>query len=106
MLQVGRSLIRDPLRRKIFFFLIYLILPAALVPGVYSASNRNEYLTNSVALVLERTIPTEQLPLVGEVSANVCGYRDVVWSVRRIPYGRNLGFLDRTSLEYSHKLLH
>jgi hypothetical protein len=22
---------------------IYLILPAALVPGVYSASNRNEY---------------------------------------------------------------
>jgi hypothetical protein len=27
----------------IFFFLIYLILPAALGPGVYSASNRNEY---------------------------------------------------------------
>jgi hypothetical protein len=25
------------------FFLIYLILPAALGPGVYSASNRNEY---------------------------------------------------------------
>jgi hypothetical protein len=25
---------------------------------------------NSVALVLKRTIPTEQLPLVGEVSAN------------------------------------
>jgi hypothetical protein len=25
------------------FFLIYLILPAALDPGVYSASNRNEY---------------------------------------------------------------
>jgi hypothetical protein len=25
------------------FFLIYLILPAALTPGVYSASNRNEY---------------------------------------------------------------
>jgi hypothetical protein len=24
-------------------FKIYLILPAALVPGVYSASNRNEY---------------------------------------------------------------
>jgi hypothetical protein len=24
-------------------FLIYLILPAALGPGVYSASNRNEY---------------------------------------------------------------
>jgi hypothetical protein len=26
-----------------FFFSIYLILPAALGPGVYSASNRNEY---------------------------------------------------------------
>jgi hypothetical protein len=25
------------------FFLIYLILPAALGPGVYSASNKNEY---------------------------------------------------------------
>jgi hypothetical protein len=25
------------------FFLIYLILPAALGPGVYSTSNRNEY---------------------------------------------------------------
>jgi hypothetical protein len=29
-------------------------------------------LTNSVALVRERTIPTERPPLVGEVSANVC----------------------------------
>jgi hypothetical protein len=26
-----------------FFFSIYVILPAALGPGVYSASNRNEY---------------------------------------------------------------
>jgi hypothetical protein len=25
------------------FFLVYLILPAALGPGVYSASNRNGY---------------------------------------------------------------
>jgi hypothetical protein len=29
--------------------------------------------TNSVALVRERTIPTERSPLVGEVSANFCG---------------------------------
>jgi hypothetical protein len=28
---------------------------------------------NSVALVRKRTIPTERLPLVGEVSANFCG---------------------------------
>jgi hypothetical protein len=37
----------------------------------------NEYFyakhTNSVALVREWTIPTEQPPLVGEVSANFCG---------------------------------
>jgi hypothetical protein len=26
-----------------FFFSIYLILPVGLGPGVYSASNRNEY---------------------------------------------------------------
>jgi hypothetical protein len=26
-----------------FFFSIYLILPAALGPGIYSASNKNEY---------------------------------------------------------------
>jgi hypothetical protein len=31
--------------------------------------------TNSVAWVHERTIPTEQPPLVGEVSANFCRYR-------------------------------
>jgi hypothetical protein len=53
--------------------------------------------TNSVALVCERTIRTERPPLVGKVSANFCGQRGVAWSVLRIPYGRNLGFLDRTS---------
>jgi hypothetical protein len=52
-------------------------------------------ITNSVALVRERTIPTEQQPLVGEVSANFCGGKGVAWSVRRIPYGRNLDFLDQ-----------
>jgi hypothetical protein len=30
-------------------------------------------ITNSVALVRERTIPTERPPPVGEVSANFCG---------------------------------
>jgi hypothetical protein len=50
-----------------------------------------DLLTNFVALVRERTVPTERPPLVGEVSANICGLRGVAWSVRRIPYGRNLG---------------
>ena len=31
------------------------------------------YVKNSVALVRERTIPTERPPPVGEVSANFCG---------------------------------
>jgi hypothetical protein len=126
-----------------FFFSIYLILPAAIDPGAYSASNRNYstlsrkimflgskvrpvrrawqscrhlwasflcnvrsltfynsigrhgqllgwlYLLvltqpvfnmlilkkklNSMVWVRERNIPTERLPLVGEVIANVCG---------------------------------
>jgi hypothetical protein len=42
-------------------------------------------LTNSVTLVRERTIPTERPPLVGEVSVNFRGYRDVAWSARRFP---------------------
>jgi hypothetical protein len=37
------------------------------------ARNISLELTNSVALVRERTIRTERLPLVGEVSANFCG---------------------------------
>jgi hypothetical protein len=41
MLQVGRSQVRDPIRGINLFTL--LILPAALGPGVYSASNRNKY---------------------------------------------------------------
>jgi hypothetical protein len=62
--------------------------------------------TNSVALFRERTIPTERPELVGEVSDNFCGYRGVAWSVRRIPYGRYLGFLDLTSLDHSYEVLH
>jgi hypothetical protein len=39
--QAGRSRVRDPIRRIIFS--MYLILPAVLDPGAYSASNRTEY---------------------------------------------------------------
>jgi hypothetical protein len=63
-------------------------------------------LTNYVALVRERTIPTERPPLVGEVSANVCGQMGVAWLVRWIPYGGNLGFLDRRVMGLqTHNLL-
>jgi hypothetical protein len=41
MLQAGKSTVRALIERIIFS--IYLITAALLVPGVYSASNRNEY---------------------------------------------------------------
>jgi hypothetical protein len=40
VVEVGRLKARDPLRSRSFS--IYLILPAALGPRVYPASNRNE----------------------------------------------------------------
>jgi hypothetical protein len=45
-----------------------------------------------VALVRQQTILTERPPLV----RNFCGWRGVVWSERRISYGRNHGFLHRS----------
>jgi hypothetical protein len=42
--------------------------------GHKNVSLQSNKQTNSVALVCEWTIPTERLPLVGEVSANFCGY--------------------------------
>jgi hypothetical protein len=52
--------------------------------------------TNSVASVRKRTIPTERPPLVSEVSANFFADRGChVVSVTN-PYGRVLGFLDRS----------
>jgi hypothetical protein len=43
------------------------------VPSSGSAETCRNKQTNSVALVRERTIPTERPPPVGEVSANFCG---------------------------------
>jgi hypothetical protein len=39
----------------------------------------------SVALVRERTTPTERPPLVDEVSANFLRIEGVAWSAQRIP---------------------
>jgi hypothetical protein len=41
LLQAGRLWVQDLMRQ--INFSIYLILPAALGSGVYSASNKNEY---------------------------------------------------------------
>jgi hypothetical protein len=38
-------------------FSIYLILPAALGPGIYSASNRNEYWKQKIMLLVSRARP-------------------------------------------------
>ena len=51
---------------------------------------------NSVALVRERTIPTERPPPVGEVSAQLLRIEGVTWSAQRIPTAVNLCFLDRS----------
>jgi hypothetical protein len=40
---------------------------------------------NSVAMGHERTIPTERLPLVGEVSVKFLPIEAVEWSAPRIP---------------------
>ena len=49
----------------IYLFIYYQFLP--------NRGHISIYKKNSVALVRERTIPTEQPPPVGEVSANFCG---------------------------------
>ena len=58
---------------------------------------------NSVALVRERTIPTERPPPVGEVSANFCGKRGVTWLAQRVPTAVNLCFLNLEPLLFLFK---
>jgi hypothetical protein len=36
----------------------------------------------------QANIPTERPPLVDEIYCQLCGYRGVAWSARRITYGR------------------
>jgi hypothetical protein len=53
---------------------------------VHAEHEKNTMLKkNSMVCVLERTIPTERPPLVGEVSANFCG--------ERVPHGQDDGAL-------------
>jgi hypothetical protein len=48
-----------------------------------------------MALVRERTMPTERPPLVGEVMPTFSRIEGVAWSAQRIPPVVSLGFLDR-----------
>jgi hypothetical protein len=57
--------------------------------------NNNNNNNNSVVSVRERTKPAERQPLVGEVSANFCRIVVSVVSAEG-PYGRILGFLERS----------
>jgi hypothetical protein len=52
MLQAGRLQVQDPMRLMIFFF-----NSAALGPGVYSASNRNEYQKQNTVFLGSRAWP-------------------------------------------------
>jgi hypothetical protein len=62
-------------------------------------------INNSVAWVLERTIPIERPPLVGQVSANFLRIEGCSVVSALDPYGRNLGFLDRSRCCFSFKQL-
>ena len=57
---------------KHFFICYKKLLPKVPEHAVYNIIN-SHIKKNSVALVRERTIPTERPPPVGEVSANFCG---------------------------------
>ena len=52
------------------------------------------YKKNSLALVRERTTPTERPLPVGEVSANFGGQRGVTWLAQRVPTAVNFCFLN------------
>jgi hypothetical protein len=64
-----------------------------------------ERTTNTVALVLERTIPTERPPLVGEVSVKFVTDRGCHVVSLTDPHGRILDFLDQIeNLLYESKI--
>jgi hypothetical protein len=66
MLQAGRSRVRDPM--MLIYFSIYLILSAALGPGVYSASNRNEYKKQKKMFLWSKARPVRKAYILTAIS--------------------------------------
>jgi hypothetical protein len=80
---------------RAYFVRIYNILcDSVKCSTLYKAMITNKQ-TNSVAWVRERTIPTERPPLIGEVSADICG-SSVSHGQRDGSLGSIFNFLDRS----------
>jgi hypothetical protein len=69
-------------------------VPHGRILGFRDRSNIYKQKKNSVALVRERTIPTERPPLIGEVSANFFADRGCRVVNATDLHGRILGFQD------------
>ena len=73
--------LRYKARERVFAYMGVTVMHGKMLPAVHNVIHMlvdwtwtdKNWPENSVALVCERTIPTERPPPVGEVSANFCG---------------------------------
>jgi len=74
-IELGNSLVFSANNKKSVCYSLnhHLYKFITIVKFVPTAHGTTDNKKNSVALVRERTIPTERPPPVGEVSANFCG---------------------------------
>jgi hypothetical protein len=99
MLQAGRSRVRNPMRR-INFFLIYLIHPAALCPGVHAADQPGtiptEFVRNGFFFFFELVMKTA-IALSEEAPCRSTEFHE------RFERNRHLQLRDRTRLPLTSK---